>query len=82
MHSYAQIYLPKLQSYQNELLQRLELLVNIDSGSGQIDGINAIISYLEQWLSDIGFAVTLHNSTPYGNNLVARRTRERDICAC
>jgi glutamate carboxypeptidase len=47
--------------------------VNIDSGTGQIDGINSIISYLEQWLSDIGFAVTLHNSASYGNNLVARR---------
>ncbi len=45
----------------------------IDSGTGQIDGINSIISYLEQWLSDIGFAVTLHNSASYGNNLVARR---------
>jgi glutamate carboxypeptidase len=73
MHNYAQIYLPKLHSYQHELLQRLELLVNIDSGSGQVDGINSIISYLERWLSDIGFAVTLHNSAPYGNNLVARR---------
>ena len=74
MHSFSQIYLPRLQSYQNELLQRLEILVNIDSGSGQIDGVNAIISHLEQWFRDIGFTVTLHNSTPYGNNLVARKT--------
>ncbi len=73
MHSYAQIYLPRLQSYQNKLLQRLELLVNIDSGTGQIDGINCIMSHLEQWLSDIGFDVTLYNSTSYGNNLIARR---------
>ena len=74
MHSFSQIYLPKLQSYQNELLQRLEILVNIDSGSGQIDGVNAIISHLQQWFSDIGCTVTLHNSTLYGNNLVARKT--------
>jgi len=74
MHSYSQIYLPKLQSYQKELLERLEILINIDSGSGQIDGVNAIISHLEQWFRDIGFTVTLHNSTPYGNNLVARKT--------
>ena len=74
MTSFSQIYLPKLQSYQNELLQRLEILINIDSGSGQIDGVNAIISHLQQWFSDIGFTVTLHNSTPYGNNLVARKT--------
>ncbi|HXZ05760.1 MAG TPA: M20 family metallopeptidase [Ktedonobacteraceae bacterium] len=73
MHSFAQIYLPKLKSYQIELLQRLELLVNIDSGTGQIDGINSIISFLEQWLSDIGFDVTLHDSTGYGNNLVVRK---------
>ena len=73
MHSYSQIYLPRLQSYQNELLQRLELLVNIDSGTGQVDGINTIISYLQRWLSDIGFEVTLHNSSAYGNNLVSRR---------
>ncbi len=73
MHSFSQLYLPILQSYQNELLQRLELLVNIDSGSGQIDGINSIISYLKQWFSDMGFSVTLHNSPMYGNNLVARR---------
>src|SRR5713101_1340880 len=73
MHSFAQIYLPRFQSYQLELIQRLELLVNIDSGTGQIDGVNAIMSYLEQWLRDIGFAVTLHNSASYGNNVVARR---------
>ena len=73
MHSYARSYLPKLQSYQHECLQRLELLVNIDSGTGQTEGINLIISYLEQWLSDIGFDVTLHPSGLFGNNLVARR---------
>ena len=73
MHSYARSYLPKLQSYQHELLQRLKLLVNIDSGTGQTDGINLIISYLQRWLSDIGFDVTLYPSGLFGNNLVARR---------
>jgi glutamate carboxypeptidase len=73
MHSYAHSYLAKLQSYQHECLQRLELLVNIDSGTGQTEGINLIISYLEQWLSDIGFDVTLYPSGLFGNNLVARR---------
>lgn len=73
MHSYAPNYLPRLQSYQRELLDRLELLVNIDSGTGQIEGINSIMSYLEQWLRDIGFAVELHPSDLYGKNLVARR---------
>jgi glutamate carboxypeptidase len=73
MHNYAQSYLPTLQSYQSELLQRLELLVNIDSGTGQVEGVNQIISCLEQWLSDSGFAVTLHPADHFGNNLVARR---------
>lgn len=73
MHCYAPNYLPRLQSYQRELLDRLELLVNIDSGTGQIEGINSIMSYLEQWLRDIGFAVELHPSDLYGKNLVARR---------
>ncbi len=81
MHSYSQLYLPRLQSYQIELLERLELLVNIDSGTGQLEGINSIISCLQQWFSDIGFATALHNSTLYGNNLVARRTG-RATCAC
>ena len=73
MHSYALDYLPTLQSYQHELLQRLHLLVNIDSGTGQTEGVNSIMSYLERWLGDIGFAVTLHDSEAFGNNLVARR---------
>jgi glutamate carboxypeptidase len=73
MHSYAPNYLPRLQSYQHELLGRLELLVNIDSGTGQIEGVNSIMSYLEQWLRDIGFAVALHSCDLYGKNLVARR---------
>ncbi len=74
MHSYSQLYLPRLQSYQTELLQRLEIIVNIDSGSGQTEGINAIMSYLKQWFSDIGFSATLYDSVAYGKNMVARRT--------
>jgi glutamate carboxypeptidase len=73
MRSYAQNYLPTLQSYQNELVERLQLLVNIDSGTGQTEGVNSIMSYLEQWLGDIGFAVTLHHSDAFGDNIVARR---------
>ena len=72
MHTYSQHYLPRLQAYQDELLQRLELLVNIDSGTGQVEGINQVMTYLEQWLSEAGFAVTLHDSAGFGHNLVAR----------
>jgi glutamate carboxypeptidase len=72
MHTYSQEYLPKLQAYQPELLQRLELLVNIDSGTGQVQGINQIMTYLEQWLSTLGFAVSLYEADALGYNLVAR----------
>jgi glutamate carboxypeptidase len=73
MHTYSLDYLPKLQAYQHELLQRLELIVNIDSGTGQIEGVNLIMSLLEQWMIETGFNVTLHPSGQFGNNLVARR---------
>ena len=72
MPAYSQNYLPRLQAYQDELLERLELLVNIDSGTGQMAGINHIMTYLEQWLADLGFTVTLHDSASFGHNLVAR----------
>jgi len=73
MHTYSQNYLAPLRAYQDELLQRLELLVNIDSGSGQVEGVNRIMSYLERWMSEIGFTVTLHPSEHFGYNLLARR---------
>ncbi|TMC23913.1 MAG: M20 family metallopeptidase [Chloroflexi bacterium] len=72
MPAYSQNYLPRLQAYQDELLERLELLVNIDSGTGQVAGINHIMTYLERWLGDLGFTVTLHDSASFGQNLVAR----------
>lgn len=69
--TYAQHYLPRLQAYQDEMLARLATLVNIDSGTGQIAGINQIITHLHQWMTDLGFEVTLHPSEGFGNNLVA-----------
>jgi glutamate carboxypeptidase len=72
--TYAQQYLPLFQSYQDEYLHRLTTLVNIDSGTGQIDGIVQIMSYLEQWLSELGCSVTLLHNDLFGPNLVARRS--------
>src|SRR5947209_9624521 len=72
MLTYSQDYLPQLQTYQSELLERLALLVNIDSGSGQVEGVNKIMAHLEQWLREVGFTVTLHESEQFGHNLVAR----------
>jgi glutamate carboxypeptidase len=71
--TYAQLYLPLLQNYQDAMLKRIATLVNIDSGTGQITGVNRIMDYLEQWLSELGFTVMLHPTLPFGNNLLARR---------
>lgn len=79
MHTYSQYFLPKLQAYQQELLERLELIVNIDSGTGQREGIDRIMKYLEQWLETMGFSVQLHNSDGYGQNLVARLRRNGGV---
>jgi len=73
MQTYAQDYLPALWTYQEELLQRLELLVNIDSGTGQVAGIQQIMGYLQRWLEELGFAVRLREAEPFGPNLVARK---------
>jgi glutamate carboxypeptidase len=73
MPTFAQTYLPILQSYQAELLERLALLINIDSGSGQSEGVEQIMRYLQAWLSELGFSVSLHPTEPYGPNLLARR---------
>jgi len=69
--TYAQHYLPRLQAYQDEMLGRLATLVNIDSGTGQIEGINQIMIHLQQWMTELGFEVTLHPTEGFGNNLVA-----------
>ncbi len=71
--TYAQDYVSRLLSYQDELLAHLETLVNIDSGSGQIEGVNRIMEYVAQWLDEIGFTVALHPVEGFGNNLIARR---------
>lgn len=72
--TYAQAYLPRLQAIQDETLERLSTLVMIDSGTGQIEGVNRVIYHLREWLVGLGFSVTLHDSPSFGYNLVARHT--------
>lgn len=71
--TFAQAYLPTFQKYQEQILSRIETLVNIDSGTGQAEGVNQVIAHLEQWLRELDFTVSLHPTPPFGNNLVARR---------
>jgi glutamate carboxypeptidase len=73
MRAFAQIYLSTLHSYQEELLSRLQLLVNIDSGTGQSEGVEQIMQYLQAWVSDLGFTVSMHPTGQYGPNLLASR---------
>src|SRR5579863_4565343 len=73
LRPFADRYLPLLHTYQDEMLERLATLVNIDSGTGQVEGINTIMRYLREWLEQLGFIVTLHEHSTFGNNLVARR---------
>jgi glutamate carboxypeptidase len=70
--TYASIYFPLFQSYLDEYLQRLSTLVNIDSGTGQVEGVNLVMNYLQQWLIELGCSVEFSPSNGYGNNLVAR----------
>ena len=71
--TYAQRYLPLFHSYQAEYLRHLETLVNIDSGTGQVGGIEEVVGYLKYWLAELGFTATLHPVDHYGPNLVAHR---------
>lgn len=83
MPTYAQNYLPRFQDYQNEYLERLETLVNIDSGSGQQEGVARIQAHLQDWLEDLGFTVTLHEAERFGQNLLAhRRGRGKHSLLC
>src|SRR5690242_8313927 len=73
MSTFAQTYLPILQSYQAESLAHLETLINIDSGSGQSEGVGQIMQYLQAWVGELGFSVSLCATEPYGPNLFAHR---------
>ncbi|WP_052890939.1 M20 family metallopeptidase [Thermogemmatispora carboxidivorans] len=75
--TFSQAYLSALQPYEEEMLQRLALLVNIDSGTGQVEGITRIMGYLRSWLEALGCSVTLHDGGQYGPHLVARLSGSR-----
>ncbi len=77
MLTYSQEYLEALQRYQEEMLQRLAVLVNIDSGTGQREGVERIMQHVSRWLEAAGCAVALHDGGRYGYNLVARCRGQR-----
>jgi glutamate carboxypeptidase len=71
--TFAPLHLPTFRARQAEFLERLALLVNIDSGSGQVEGVSRIMDHLSRWYTALGFTVALHTTPRFGQNLVARR---------
>lgn len=61
-----------------EMLQLLERLVNIDSGTGRAQGAEAIVNILAPELEKLGLEVERHD-TPVGPQLVARGDREPQV---
>lgn len=59
-----------LQNKQGEMLQLIEQLVNIDSGSYFKEGIDKVGSILKEKYEELGFVVEVKEEKDYGNNLV------------
>ncbi len=59
-----------LKANKQEMLQLLEQLVNIDSGSNTKNGIDAISTLLKAKFEPIGFIVEVIQEKEYGNHLV------------
>src|SRR6185312_2183468 len=54
-------------------LADLEAIVNIDSGTYTIEGINRVGAYLAERFQDWGFSTRFDQQTQYGNHLIATR---------
>ncbi len=62
----------KAEQYQAPAIQLLERLVNIDSGTGHLEGLNQLADILTAELSSLGAQIELLNATPMaGKNIVA-----------
>lgn len=64
----------------NEYLETLEKLVNIDSGSTNVEGVQKIADFFKVKYKELGFIVKEHNfSNKAGNCLEIRNTEDDDI---
>lgn len=68
----------QIEVREEEMIQELEQLVNIDSGSYTKEGIDQIISRYEEIYSGLGFETEIKVNEEYGNNLVAKRGGKLD----
>ncbi|MFQ5893898.1 MAG: M20/M25/M40 family metallo-hydrolase, partial [Nitrospinota bacterium] len=54
-------------------LELLERLVNIQSGTTNKAGVDAVVTVMARELEDLGFALERHRREAFGDHLVARR---------
>lgn len=59
-----------LQDKQEEMLQLIEKLVNIDSGSYDKEGVDSVGSILKEKYEELGFIVEVREEEKQGNNLL------------
>lgn len=67
-----------IQNKQEEMLQLIEELVNIDSGSYYKEGIDRVGLVLQQKFERLGFTVEVKEEADYGNNLVIKHKNAVD----
>lgn len=67
-----------LQKNEENMLNLLEKLVNIDSGSYVKEGVDAVGSILQQEYEQLGFEVTVHPEENHGNNLSIKHKEALD----
>ena len=68
----------QIEAREEEMIQELEQLVNIDSGSYTKTGVDQIISRYEEIYTGLGFETEIKVNEEQGNNLIARRAGELD----
>ncbi|QOR66381.1 M20 family metallopeptidase [Cytobacillus suaedae] len=67
-----------LQDKQEEMLQLIEKLVNIDSGSHDKEGVDRVGAILKEKYEEIGFVVEVREEEQHGNHLVIQHKEAVD----
>ncbi|MCA1033676.1 MULTISPECIES: M20 family metallopeptidase [Bacillaceae] len=67
-----------IRSRQGEMLELIERLVNIDSGSHNKEGVDRVGSILKEEYERLGFLVQVDEQEKYGNNLIIRHKNAID----
>ena len=67
-----------IEQKQKEMLELIEQLVNIDSGSYMKEGVDLVGSILTKKYQELGFVVEVREEKEYGNHLVIRHKNAND----